>query len=172
MTDLSSTFSYRTTDKQIIDSAGNVVGERERRSGIRALIVSQMIVDTTGRPLFKVVCRTSTISGRVDVFTPEGAPVVRIKGTAFFGFPREYTIRDGSGLVIGRIERVGFTGGEFRLLDNAGHLRAHGVRTGRLEGRECAVEIQRGQPLVSPWPELTAAFFLSRRQLRAPKPPP
>jgi hypothetical protein len=172
MSDLSSTFSYLATVEQIVDSAGNIVAERERRTGLRALLVSQMVVDATGQRLFKVVCRTGRISARVDVFTPEGASVAQIRGSAFLRQPREFTIQDGSGSVVGRIERTTWIGREYRLLDADGRLRAHGVRTGRKEGTEWAVEFQDGQPLASPWPELTAAYFLSRHALGRPKPPP
>lgn len=136
MSDLSSTFGYLATAEQIVDSAGNIVAERERRSGLRASMVSQTVVDAVGRPLFKVVCRTGRISSRVDVLTPEGAPVAQMKGTAFLGRPREFTIQDGSGSVIGRIERTTWIGREYRLLDADGRLRANGVRTGRREGTE------------------------------------
>jgi uncharacterized protein YxjI len=171
MSDLSSALSYHATAERIVDSAGNVVAERERRRGVRALIVSNTIVDATGQPLLKVLCRIGQVTRRVDVFTPQDDPVAHIKGKAFFSRPRKFTIRDGSGSVIGRIEGT-WIGWEFRLLDNEGRLRARGVKTGLKDGKEWAVEIQDGQPLASPWPELTAAFFLSRRALEAAKLPP
>lgn len=174
MSDLSSALGYLATNERIVDRAGNVLAEREKRRGLKALFLSQVIVDAAGRPLFRVVCRTSRSTGQVDVFTPEDTPVAHIKGKSFFSRPRKFTIRDGSGLVIGRIEApwLGSEGGllgELLLLDNEGHLRVRGVRA---NGAEWAVKIQGDQPLAGPWPQLTAAFFLSRSALNAPKPPP
>lgn len=171
MSDLSSALGYLATNERIVDRAGNVLAEREQRRGLKALFLSQVIVDAAGGPLFRVVCHTSRSTGQVDVFTPEGTPVARIKGKSFFSRPRKFTIRDGSGSVIGRIEEPWsqLLGGGASLLDHEGRPQAHGVIAGTTQW---AVEIRGGQPLASPWPELTAAYFMSWWALHAPKPPP
>lgn len=171
MSELWSALDYHATAEQIVDSAGNILAQREQRHGIKALVLSRTIVDATGRPLLKVLPRKGQITARVDVFTPQDEPIAHIKGTAFLTRPRKFTIRDGSGSLIGRIEGT-WIGWEFRLLDNEGRMRAHGVKTGLKDGTEWAVEIQDGRPLASPWPELTAAFFLARRALEMPRLPP
>lgn len=115
------------------------------------------VVGPDGMPLFSLDKKVGSFRSWVKVMGPDLALVARIDriGTIFTSFKRRYAIRDASGVEIGRIDSP-VMGYEFVVLDAAGTCVARGTRRG-----QSSWEVRRDVVMESPWPELTAAFFIS-----------
>jgi hypothetical protein len=117
-----------------------------------------VITDPAGTPLFGFTSKQGSFRSWIKVFDPDGALIARLDrdGTIFTKWRERFTIRDASGVEIGKVDnpRHGY---EFVLLDHAGTRIAQGVR------REVyAWEVRRDAAPAgpaTPWPELTIAFF-------------
>lgn len=160
---------YVKDGRRILDDRGeplavvSVQGRRELLSFLlsRNRTPERSLTDAAGAPLLRYTTKVGDFTSWLKVVDSGGTPIGRIdrNGTIFTAFKDRFTVRDASGAEIGRIDNP-VKAHEFVFLDHAGARIARGLRV-----EEDSWDVQRETAAIAgPWPEFTAAFFLSVRQ--------
>ena len=153
----------RISDSRIVDDRGEVLAIAPG-SGVRDLLAAVFrrgpippVTTPDGTPLFSYEQKVGAFKNWLKIRSPDNQLIARIDqiGNLFTAFKRRYTIREASGAEIGRIDNPRLRA-EFVVFDGDGTCVARGIRQGQF-----AWEVSREAERDSPWPEITAAFFMS-----------